>query len=79
MLREVIPVGGWIKSCPENLSVWFHQTEHREAVRYFDSLLESMEEYRDNLDLLVEFFGVDGIKVAEILKKNSTWDLMQDL
>ena len=79
MLRNVIPVGRWVSNCPENLSTWFHQEEHKEAVRYFDRLLEGMEEYRDELDSLEEYFGKDGTEIAEILEENSTWDLMQQI
>lgn len=79
LLHDVLPVGTWVGECPENLSAWLHQTDHKEAVRYFDNLLDSLEEYRDDLDSLEKYFSRDGTEIKLILEKNSTWDLIKQI
>lgn len=78
MLHGVIPADGFRSDCPENLKPWFDQTDHKEAVRYFDNLLESFEEYREE-DLEQYFYKDDAAKFKDIFEKNSTWDLMQQI
>lgn len=79
MLYDVLPVGSYVGKCPACLDPWLRQCDHKEAVRYFNILLEGMEEYRDNTDSLVEYFSRDGYKIVEVLENNSTWDLMQQI
>lgn len=79
MLHDVLPTNGWVRDCPENLLTWFRQTDHKEAVRYYDDLLEGLEEYRESPEDLIKYFGRDGHDLVEVLENNSTWDLMQQI
>lgn len=79
MLHDVLPANGWRRDCPENLQVWFNQTEHKEAVRHFDDLLEGLEDYRESPEELEEYFKYDGKALRKVIEENSTWDLMQQI
>ena len=78
-LHNVLPVGDWVSRCPETIDKWtddiFDHYQRTEVI-HFDRILEDMEDYRDDKNYQERYLTEEQ---REILKNNTTWDLMKEI
>lgn len=74
-LHNVLPVYDWVYRCPKIIDEWTDDIDdhyQRTEVIYFDRILKNIEYERGDEKFLSE-------KQREILKNNTTWDLMKEV
>lgn len=78
-LHNVLPVGDWVSRCPKTIDEWtddiFDHYQRTEVI-HFDRILEDIEDYRGDEEYQKGYLTE---KQREILKNNTTWDLMKEV
>ena len=78
-LHNVLPVGTWITYCPKIIDEWTDDSPdhyNRSEVVHFDDIIELIDSYRDDEEYQDEYLTE---RQREILKNNTTWDLMKEI